>query len=350
MSHDLKTGGDRGYLRIATEEAFATQEQIDLILKMVKEGKADRGTTSLWTFYGASKDERAQLTTKRLLDLGETRISDMDATGIDIAVLSLTSPGVQAYDDIDTAKRVCANANDVLAEACARYPSRYVGMTSIAPQDPAWSAREIHRGADLGFRGVMVNSHTHGEYLDHPKFDPIFRALADTGQPLYIHPAPPPDSMIDPMLEAGLDGAVYGFGVDTGLHGLRVITSGIFDRYPDLQMILGHGGEALPYWLYRTNFMHGATVRSRRYECLKPLKHDLFHYMRTNVIATTSGLAWEPAIKLAMEVMGDDRVMYAMDYPYQYISDEVRAYDNFTISDEAKKKLMQSNAERVFKL
>ncbi|MPT47556.1 MAG: amidohydrolase [Sphingobium sp.] len=350
MSHELKTGGDRGYLRIATEEAFATQEQIDLILKMVKEGRADRGTTSLWTFYGASNDERAQLTTKRLLDLGETRIADMDATGIDIAVLSLTSPGVQAYDDVDTAKRVCVDANDILADACKAYPTRYVGMTSIAPQDPEWSAQEIRRGADLGFRGVMVNSHTHGEYLDNPKFDPIFRALADTGQPLYIHPSPPPDSMIGPMLEAGLDGAVYGFGVDTGLHGLRVITSGIFDRYPDLQMILGHGGEALPYWLFRTNFMHQAGVRSKRYECLKPLKHDLFHYMRNNVIATTSGLAWEPAITMAMNVMGDDRVMYAMDYPYQYIPDEVRTYDNFNISDEAKKKLMQTNAERIFKL
>jgi 2,3-dihydroxybenzoate decarboxylase len=98
-------------------------------------------------------------------------------------------------------------------------------MTAIAPQDPEWSAAEIRRGAELGFRGVLVNSHTHGEYLDHPKFDPIFRALADTGHPLYIHPTTPPDSMIGPMLEAGLDGAVFGFGVETGLHLLRLITS-----------------------------------------------------------------------------------------------------------------------------
>ncbi|MBF5088795.1 amidohydrolase [Novosphingobium sp. NBM11] len=350
MSHELRTGGDRGYLRIATEEAFATQEQVDLLIRLVKDGKADRGITSLWGFYGMNSDGRARQTLDRLLDLGAGRIADMDASGIDVAVLSLTSPGVQAYVDVEDARRVSASSNALLAEAVAAHPDRYVGMTAIAPQDPEWSAAEIRRGAELGFRGVLVNSHTHGEYLDHPKFDPIFRALADTGHPLYIHPTTPPDSMIGPMLEAGLDGAVFGFGVETGLHLLRLITSGIFDRYPDLQIIVGHAGEALPYWLYRLNFMHGAGVRSQRYACLKPLRHDLFHYMRNNVLVTTSGMPFEPAIKLCLDVLGEDRVMYAMDYPYQYVPEEVRIHDLLDIADGAKKKLMQTNAERVFRL
>ncbi|RQW43626.1 amidohydrolase family protein [Novosphingobium sp. LASN5T] len=350
MSHELRTGGDRGYLRIATEEAFATQEQVDLLIRLVKDGEADRGITSLWGFYGMNSDGRARQTLDRLLDLGAGRIADMDASGIDVAVLSLTSPGVQAYVDVEDARRVSASSNALLAEAVAAHPDRYVGMTAIAPQDPEWSAAEIRRGAELGFRGVLVNSHTHGEYLDHPKFDPIFRALADTGHPLYIHPTTPPDSMIGPMLEAGLDGAVFGFGVETGLHLLRLITSGIFDRYPDLQIIVGHAGEALPYWLYRLNFMHGAGVRSQRYACLKPLRHDLFHYMRNNVLVTTSGMPFEPAIKLCLDVLGEDRVMYAMDYPYQYVPEEVRIHDLLDIADGAKKKLMQTNAERVFRL
>ena len=350
MSHELRTGGDRGYLRIATEEAFATQEQVDLLIRLVKDGKADRGITSLWGFYGMNSDGRARQTLDRLLDLGAGRIADMDASGIDVAVLSLTSPGVQAYVDVEDARRVSASSNALLAEAVAARPDRYVGMTAIAPQDPEWSAAEIRRGAELGFRGVLVNSHTHGEYLDHPKFDPIFHALADTGHPLYIHPTTPPDSMIGPMLEAGLDGAVFGFGVETGLHLLRLITSGIFDRYPDLQIIVGHAGEALPYWLYRLNFMHGAGVRSQRYACLKPLRHDLFHYMRNNVLVTTSGMPFEPAIKLCLDVLGEDRVMYAMDYPYQYVPEEVRIHDLLDIADGAKKKLMQTNAERVFRL
>jgi len=350
MTHELKTGGDRGYRRIATEEAFATREQIDTYLRMVKDGSADKGMVSLWGFYGASPSPRATEIIDRLLDLDDRRIADMDATGIDVAVLALTSPGVQPLQ-VDEAKPMVRRANDYLAAAVERHPARYVGMTSIAPQDPEWSAEEIRRGArELGFKGVMVNSHTQGEYLDDPKFDPIFRALADTGQPLYIHPQTPPDSMIGPMLEAGLDGAIFGFGVETGMHLLRLMTIGIFDRYPDLQIIVGHGGEALPYWLYRLNFMHLAGVRSNRYERMKPLKKDLFAYMRENVMVTTSGLAWEPAIKFAIEVLGEDRVMYAMDYPYQVLPDEVRTHDNLPLAPETLRKLMQTNAERIFKL
>ena len=351
MTHALNTGGDRGYLRIATEEAFATREQIDAYLRMVKDGTADKGMTSLWGFYAQSPSERAMLIIERLLNLGERRIADMDATGIDVAILSLTSPGVQPLFDANEAKAMVTRANDYLAERCAAYPTRFVGMTSIAPQDPEWSAAEIRRGAnELGFKGVMVNSHTHGHYLDEPQFDPIFRALADTGQPLYIHPQTLPDAMIGGMIEAGLDGAIFGFGVETGMHLLRLITTGIFDRYPDLQIAVGHGGEAIPYWLYRIDFMHKAGVASQRYERLKPLKKGMVACLRENVLATTSGLPFPPAIKLMLEVMGEDRVMYAMDYPYEYVADEVRAHDLLDIPDTTKKKLMQTNAERVFAL
>lgn len=349
MTHDLKTGADRGYLRIATEEAFATREQIDAYLGMVRDGTADRGMKSLWGFYAQSPSERAREIMERLLDLGARRIADMDATGIDVAIIALTAPGVQPLP-AEGAKPMAMRANDALAEACARHPKRFVGMTSIAPQDPIWSAGEIRRGAALGFRGVMVNSHTQGEYLDDPKFDPIFHALVDAGQPLYIHPSTPPDSMIGPMLEAGLDGAIFGFGVETGMHLLRLITIGIFDRYPSLQIIVGHMGEALPYWLYRLDYMHQAGVRSKRYERMKPLKKTIADYMRSNVYVTTSGMAWAPAIKFAQDVLGPGRVMYAMDYPYQYVPDEVRTHDLLDIPFEMKKKLMQTNAERVFLL
>jgi len=153
MTHELRTGGDRGYKRIATEEAFATREQIDSYLRLVREGKADRGVTSLWGFYAQSPSERARTVIERLLDLDARRIADMDATGIDIAILSLTAPGVQAFE-AEEAKAMVVRANDHLADAVARHPDRFVGMTSIAPQDPAWSAHEIARGKELGFKGV----------------------------------------------------------------------------------------------------------------------------------------------------------------------------------------------------
>lgn len=350
MTHELKTGGDRGYLRIATEEAFATREQIDVYLRMVKDGTADKGMVSLWGFYGTSPSERATQIIDRLLDLGEQRITHMDETGIDVAILALTSPGVQPYLDTVEAKAIARRSNDHLAEAVGKYPDRFVGMTAVAPQDPEWSAAEIRRGATMGFKGVQINSHTQGAYLDEPQFDPIFRALADTGQPLYVHPATLPDNMMGGMVDAGLDGAVFGFGVETAYHLLRLVTSGLFDRYPNLQVIAGHGCEALPYWVYRTDYMHKAGVRSNRYQAIKPLKHDLFHYMRHNFLGTCSGLPFEPAVKLMIEVMGDDRVMYAMDYPYEYVADEVRKMDNLDVSDAVKKKFFQSNAEHWFKL
>ncbi|MCW2366678.1 2,3-dihydroxybenzoate decarboxylase [Sphingobium sp. B7D2B] len=350
MTHALNTGGDRGYLRIATEEAFATAEQLDAFLKLVKEGRADKATTSLWGFYGTSPSERTQFIRDRLLDLDDLRIQAMDDTGIDVAILSLTSPGGQAFET-DEAKTLVRNANDVLKAACERHPSRYVGMVSIVPQDVQWSVEEIARGKnELGFKGVMVNSHTKGHYLDEEQFDPILKACADNNLPLYIHPQSPPDAMIAGMVEAGLDGAIFGFGVETGYHLLRILTTGVFDRYPNLTVCVGHGGEAIPYWLFRMNYMHQAGVRSKRYERLKPLNHDLFHYMRNNVCVTTSGMACPLAIKLCIDQLGEDRVMYAMDYPYEYVADEVRTHDNLDISAEAKKKLMQTNAERVFNL
>jgi 2,3-dihydroxybenzoate decarboxylase len=350
VTHALKTGGDRGYLRIATEEAFATREQIDVYLRMVKDGSADRGMVSLWGFYTQSPSERATQIIERLLDLGEQRIRHMDETGIDKAILALTSPGAQPLRDLAEARNVARRANDFLAEQVAARPDRYIGMTALAPQDPQWSASEIARGARLGFKGVQINSHTQGEYLDDPKFDPIFRALADAGQPLYIHPATPPDSMIGPMLEAGLDGAIFGFGVETGMHLLRLITTDIFDRYPDLQIMVGHAGEALPYWAYRLDYMHQAGVRSKRHARMKPLEKTILEYLRSNVLITTSGMAWAPAILFAQQVLGEDRVMYAMDYPYQYVPDEVRTHDLLDIPIETKRKLMQTNAERWFQL
>ena len=156
--------------------------------------------------------------------------------------------------------------------------------------------------------------------------------------------------MLQPFQECGLDGAIYGFGVETGLHALRIITSGVFDRFPKLQMIIGHMGEALPFWSYRLDYMHQATVRSQRYESIKPLKKKPSDYLRENFYITNSGVAWEPAIKFTQSIVGVDRVLYAMDYPYQYAADEVVAMDNMTMSDADKKMFFQTNAQKVFKI
>ncbi|MFW3172072.1 amidohydrolase family protein [Geodermatophilus sp. CPCC 206100] len=345
-----RTGGSQGYLRIATEEAWATQDLFDAWDRKMAEPGADPGFVGLAGFYTASQAERPQNIKRRLLDLGEERIADMDATGIDRQLLLLTAPGVQV---LDTAEGVALarSTNDVLADAIRRHPDRFSGLAAIAPQDPAAAAEELRRGVtELGLSGAVVNSHTQGRYLSDQEYWPIFEAAEALDVPIYIHPTGLPKDMIRPFQEAGLDGAIYGFGVETGLHLLRIITAGVFDRFPKLRIVVGHAGEALPFWLFRLDHMHAATVRAQRYESMKPIKRTISEYMRENVYITTSGMAWEPAIRFCQDVLGADRVLYAMDYPYQYEVDEVRTHDNLGVDAATKKALYQTNAERVFGL
>lgn len=346
-----QTGGGLGYLRIATEEAFAPRELIQLYLKLLeRDAIDDPGFRSFWGFYGRDPNARAQVILEALQDLGEKRIADMDARGIDKQVIALTAPGVQPLHR-DLAVEMAVFANDRLAEACRRAPDRLVGMTAIAPQDPVHSVREMERGVrELGFKAVIVNSHTQGEYLDSSKFWPILEAAEALDLPLYLHPNTPPKAMIQPFLEAGLDGAIFGFGVETSLHALRLIMKGVLDRFPNLQVILGHMGEALPFWQYRLDYFQRLLSGSKRYEVLPPLKHAPSEYLKRNFFITSSGMAWEPAIKFTQETVGLDRVLYAMDYPYQCDLEEVVSMDGMAMSLEHKRKFFQTNAERVFKL
>jgi 2,3-dihydroxybenzoate decarboxylase len=274
----------------------------------------------------------------------------MDAAGISRQVLSLTSPGVQVFD-ATTATALARTSNDQLAEAIRRHPDRFSGLAAVAPQDPGGAAKELERGVQtLGLKGAIINSHTLGEYLDDPRFWDIFAAAEALDVPIYLHPNTPSRGLIAPLLERGLDGAIYGFGVETGMHLLAIITSGAFDRFPRLQIVVGHLGEALPFWLFRIDYMHRASVLAQRYERMQPLKRKPSDYMRENVYVTTSGMAWEPAILFCQSVLGMDRVLYAMDYPYQFVIDEVTASDNLPLNDSDKKKFFQLNAERVFSL
>jgi predicted TIM-barrel fold metal-dependent hydrolase len=183
------------------------------------------------------------------------------------------------------------------------------------------------------------------------RFDESFaryQAAEAMGTPIYLHPNAMPAKMIQHFIEAGLDGAIYGFGVETGLHALRLMTSGVFDRFPKLQIVLGHMGEALPFWSYRLDYMHRATVNSKRYPSMGPVKRKPSEYLRENFHITNSGVASEAAIKFTQDLVGVDRVLYAMDYPYQYAVDEVRILDAMNMSDDVKMKFFQTNAERLF--
>jgi 2,3-dihydroxybenzoate decarboxylase len=340
-----------GYLRIATEEAFGPPEMFRMYRKLLEtKSFDDPGFQSLWGFYLGSRSERATAIIERLQDVGPRRIADMDSAGIARQILSLTSPGVQVFDAA-TAKALASSSNDQLAATIRKHPDRYSGLAAVAPQDPPAAAQELERGVrTLGLKGAIINSHTLGEYLDDHRFWDIFAAAEALDVPIYLHPNTPSRGMIAPLLERGLDGAIYGFGVETGMHLLAIITSGAFDRFPRLKIVVGHLGEALPFWLFRLDFMHRATVIAKRYACMQPLRKKVSDYMRENVYVTTSGMAWEPAISFCQSVLGMDRVLYAMDYPYQFVLDEVTASDNLSLGAADKKKFFQLNAERVFAL
>ena len=342
---------DLGFKRIAVEEAFSTKEIIQAYLDLLaRNGSSDIGFNSLMGYYLNSPSERSRAVAERLQDLGARRIADMDATGIELQVLSLTSPGVQIFD-ADKAVGLARDANDELAAAVAGRPDRYAGLAAIAPQNPAAAAAELERGIrKLGLKGAIVNSHTQGEYLDDPKFWDIFAAAEALDVPIYLHPNTPSNAMIKPFMDRGLEGAVFGFAVETGLHALRLVVSGAFDRFPKLRVVLGHLGEALPYWLFRIDFMHAASVRSGRYASQPKLERKASDYLRENFYYTTSGMAWTPPIRYVQSVIGMDRVMYAMDYPYQFVPEEVNVTDELPIAYEDLKAFYQTNAERVFKL
>ncbi len=339
------------YQRIAAEEAFAPAEMIAMYFDLIdRDPNVDPGLKSAWGYFGRHASGRAQAIRQRLQDLGARRIGDMDAAGIDRQIISLTAPGTQVFE-ADAARHVAELANDQLAEATRKHPSRFSGLTAIAPQDPAHAAREIERGKRrLGFHGVIINSHTNGEYLDDPKFWAIFEAAEALDTPIYIHPTTPSRRMIAPLLERGLEMAIYGFQVETGFHALSLIVAGVFDRFPRLQVVLGHLGEALPYWMYRIDHMHAQSVGSGRYPNWVPLERKPSAYLRENFHLTTSGMPWAPAIGFAQEVMGVDRVLYAMDYPYQYFPEEVEMSDEVPMSAADRRRFFQTNAERLFHL
>lgn len=341
----------RPYRRIATEEAWVTPELLDQYRKLLESGTArDPGFESLWGHYGLGSSERSIHVRERLLDLGERRIHDMDAAGIDMQLLLLTSPGVQVLD-ADTAVSAAAASNDQVSEAVRRRPDRFAALAAVAPQAPQAAAKELERSVTrLGLKGAVINSHTRGEFLNDQKFWPIFEAAEALDVPVYLHPNTPPPDMIGPFLQRGLDGAIYGFAVECGMHLLTIVTSGVFDRFPKLRLVVGHLGEGLPFWMFRLDFMHRAQVSSKRYECLKPLARKVSDYLRENVYFTTSGMCWEPAVMYTRSVTGPDRVLYAMDYPYQYVAEEVTAMDRLPLDDSEKKAFFQTNAEAVFKL
>jgi 5-carboxyvanillate decarboxylase len=328
---------------IALEEAFVTAEIAAEWKKVLAGPDVEPGFAKMGESILAPTPGNALLHS-RLIDIGKGRIAHMDEIGIDMQVLSLTSPGVQVFAP-NLATRLAAEANDALADAVRAAPARLAGLGAIAPQDPVGAAREIERIKSLGLCGLIVNSHTFGEYLDAPHYAPIFEAMEMTGLPMYLHPREPAPSLVTPFLDYGLYFAGWGFAVETGLHAMRLIMSGTFDRYPKLKIILGHMGEGIPFWLQRIDNRYLLQVKIGAVDKLPRLPSE---YFLDNFVITTAGVTSMPALRLSIDVLGVERILFAADYPYEDDAEAVRFIDGATLTQQERELISHGNAERLF--
>jgi uncharacterized protein len=300
-------------------------------------------------FLPDSREQFYQPPTRQLEDLGVHRLAEMDAMGIDVQVLSHTSsgiPSIPAAEAVSLAREI----NDRLAAVIRAHPDRFVGLATLPMPDPEAAAAELERSVNtLGFRGAMIHGQTNGRFLDDPAFRPILAMAATLDIPIYLHPAPPPKAVMEAYY-AGFGPAVsgsfatfgWGWHLDTGIHALRLVLGGVFDLYPGLQIILGHWGEMIPFYLAR--FAEALTPAARH------LQRPVADYFVQQMYVTPSGMFTLPPFLLAMQVVGAERILYSVDYPFQE-GGQARAFlENAPISSADKEKIAHSNAEGLLKL
>ena len=289
----------------------------------------------------------------QLMDVGARRLGNMDATGIEFALLSLNAPGIQRILDTDEAIRVARKGNDAIAEAMARHPDRYGGLAALPMQDPDAASAELTRCInELGFKGAMVNGFTQKDvpdsaiYYDIPEYRSFWATVSELDVPFYLHPR-----MQIPSRAQNYEGhpwlmsAPWGFAVETSIHSLRLCGSGLFDDYPNLKIVIGHLGEFIPHGLWRIDWR--MRFSRRGYRGNRPLGE----YFLNHCVVTTSGFFNDPAFRNTLDVMGIDKVLFCADYPFESMQDAASWYDATTeISEEERVKIGRTNAIELFGL
>ena len=283
-----------------------------------------------------------------LRDIGEGRIAEMDAAGIDVAVLSLTSPGVEQLEASE-AVALAREANSHLSEAVRRYPDRFAGFAALPTPAPEAAADELERAVrEYGFVGALINGHARGRYLDDPFFWPILERAEALGVPIYLHPTPPPRVVVVGASYAGHYGpgvtgllatAAWGWHIETATHAVRIVLGGAFDRYPDLQLVIGHLGEGLPFMLPR--------LEMALPEEATKLDRSVGEYLRENVHYTFGGFNWTPAFLDLLLQVGPEMIMFSTDHPYASMTQAHTFLDGLPVSPADRERISHSNAERL---
>ncbi|MCI5052599.1 MAG: amidohydrolase family protein [Simkaniaceae bacterium] len=283
-----------------------------------------------------------------LLEAAKDRINDMDKAGVDVQILSLSEPSVEWIQDADIAKDLTTDANDVLHQMIKNNPDRFDGFAAIAPQGVKSGIKELERCmTKLGFVGWLTHSNFGAErYLDNECYWPLLEAAEALEAPIYIHPMIPAIKSFGKYGFA-LAGPSLGFQYETALCFMRMILGGVFDRFPKLQIIMGHLGETMPYLMERLDFTFvKAWFNANDRPELKRLPSEV---LKENVYVTTSGRFYDPAIHLTIDSMGSDRILFGSDYPYESMEESVEYIKNSKLPDENKEKIFYKNASALRK-
>jgi 2,3-dihydroxybenzoate decarboxylase len=283
---------------------------------------------------------------RRLPDLDELRLADMDAHGVDMQVLSYTSPGAEAIPDPAAAAALATRINDTLAATVQAHPDRFAGLATLPLQDPDAAVQELRRAVtDLGLHGILVNDHIHGHYLDEPAFRPLWAELEVLGVTLYLHPgAIPADQWRVFEDRPALAGPTWGWTAATGAHALRIIYAGIFDDFPGASLTLGHMGELLPFQMARLDSRYKQSVPFRSLAKLPS------QYLLDNVFITTSSVCSHAALLGATAAVGTDRVLFAIDYPYESTAEAVEFLTTAPYAPADLQRIAAGNADRLLRL
>jgi 2,3-dihydroxybenzoate decarboxylase len=297
------------------------------------------------TFDGP--EGRAPETRRRLDDLGELRLKEMDEAGIDVQVISHGAPSTQRLD-AEAAVRLARNANDRLAQAIAAHPDRFAAFAALPTPDPKAAADELERTViQLGFKGAMVHGLTNGVFFDDKRFWPIFERAQALDVPLYVHPAVPHKAVVEAYYQdyvadfPTLQTAAWGFTVETATQGIRLVLSGVFDAYPDVKIILGHMGEGLPFLLWRID--HALSRPGNRSVSFREQFSQHFYI-------TTSGNFSTPALLCSMMELGVDRILFSVDWPFVPNLPGTKWMHELQLSAADKTKILSGNAKRLLKM
>ncbi|MBR0755324.1 amidohydrolase [Bradyrhizobium jicamae] len=286
----------------------------------------------------------------RLLDIRDMRIREMDKHGIAVMILSLNSPAIQAISDHRTAAETARRANDILAAEIAKSGGRFKGLAALPMQDPQAASLELSRCVhELGFKGALVNGYSQvgptseAVYYDVKPYWDFWEVVERLGVPFYLHPREPSERKAY-VGHPWLIGPAYGFGSETALHALRLMGSGLFDKFPALKIILGHLGEALPFTLYRID------QRIAWSPLGYPAKKKVSEYFSENFYITTAGNFRTQSLVNSLLEVGADRILFSTDYPFEQVSEATEWFESAAISERDREKIGRTNAVKLFQL